>query len=108
MLWINHHYNYHHCYYHYYYYIVIIIITTTIIIIIIIIIHNRYNHINDGMEAFLTMIIAMGVVNQENIQQYWSTNKFNLLPVSLKLCQICMNIYMRKIYEHFNIVSLAW
>ena len=74
MLWINHHYNYHHCYYHYYYYYIVIIIIT-IIIIIIIIIHNRYNHINDGMEAFLTMIIAMGVVNQENIQQYWSTNK---------------------------------
>ena len=75
MLWINHHYNYHYCYYHYYYIVIIIIITIIIIIIIIIIIHNRYNHINDGMEAFLTMIIAMGVVNQENIQQYWSTNK---------------------------------
>ena len=76
MLWINHHYNYHYCYYHYYYIVIIIIIITIIIIMhMIIIIHNRYNHINDGMEAFLTMIIAMGVVNQENIQQYWSTNK---------------------------------
>ena len=29
---------------------------------------------------------------------------YSLFPSN---CQICMNIYLKKIYEHFNIVSLA-
>ena len=34
------------------------------------------------MKAFLAMIIAMGLVNQENIQDYWSTNGPGLLVYS--------------------------
>ena len=32
------------------------------------------------MKAFLAMIIAMGLVNQENIQDYWSTDEVLSTP----------------------------
>ena len=32
------------------------------------------------MKAFLAMIIAMGLVSQENIQDYWSTDEVLFTP----------------------------
>ena len=37
------------------------------------------------MKPFLAMIIAMGLVNQENIQDYWSTDEVLLTPFFLQL-----------------------
>ena len=37
------------------------------------------------MKAFLAMIIAMGLVNQENIQDYWSTDEVLSTPFPPKI-----------------------
>ena len=49
------------------------------------------------IKAFLAMIIAMGLVNQENIQDYWSTDEVLSTPFFPQLMS------RDKFFEHFDI-----